>query len=108
MSHEEAKRPSNIVTEQIVIETKYNTRLIPVTAEKDSIDEINKALETAKKEHELLGLYRKHYELSKNPRNNKNHNEVRPYIEWANEINKLEGLIIELEVEITEWELELK
>ena len=58
MTHDEAKIPSNIVTEQIVIETKYNTRLIPVTAEKDSIDEINKALETAKKEHELLDLYR--------------------------------------------------
>ncbi len=57
MNYDEAKRPSNIVTEQIVIETKYNTRLIPVTAEKDSIDEINTALETAKKEHELLDLY---------------------------------------------------
>ena len=61
MNYDEAKRPSNIVTEQIVIDTKYNTRLIPVTAEKDSIDEINKALETAKKEHELLGLYREYY-----------------------------------------------
>jgi hypothetical protein len=47
----------NIVTEQIVIETKTSARMIPVTAEKKGIDEINRALETAKKEHELLGLY---------------------------------------------------
>ena len=69
---------------------------------------IKSAIETAKKEHELLGLYRKHYELSKNPRKNENHNEIRPYIEWANDINKLEGFIIELEVELTELERELE
>ena len=71
MNYDEAKRPSNIVTEQIVIDTKYNTRLIPVTAEKDSIDEINKALETAKKEHAELSAikqraeeYAKDYQLT--------------------------------------------
>ena len=48
----------NIVTEQIVIETKTSARMIPVTADKDSIDEINRALERAKKDEELLGLYR--------------------------------------------------
>jgi len=48
----------NIVTEQIVIETKTSARMIPVTAEKKGIDEINRALERAKKEHDLLGLYR--------------------------------------------------
>jgi hypothetical protein len=44
----------NIVTEQIVIETKTSARLIPVTADKDSIDEINHAFAIAKKEHERL------------------------------------------------------
>jgi len=48
----------NIVTEQIVIETKTSARMIPVTADKDSIDEINRALEIAKKEHDLLEMYR--------------------------------------------------
>jgi hypothetical protein len=32
--------------------------MIPVTADKDSIDEINRALEIAKKEHDLLEMYR--------------------------------------------------
>ena len=53
----------NIVTEQIVIETKTSARMIPVTADKDSIDEINRALEIAKKEHELLELYQLKDEL---------------------------------------------
>ena len=44
----------NIVTEQIVIETKTSARMIPVTADKDSIDEINHAFAIAKKEHERL------------------------------------------------------
>ena len=34
----------NIVTEQIVIETKTSARMIPVTADKKGIDEINRAL----------------------------------------------------------------
>ena len=57
----------NIVTEQIAIETKTSVHLIPVTADKKGIDEINRALEIAKKEHErlekveeLLELYREH------------------------------------------------
>ena len=53
----------NIVTEQIVIETKTSARMIPVTADKDSIDEINRALEIAKKEHDLLELYQLKDEL---------------------------------------------
>ena len=53
----------NIVTEQIVIETKTSARMIPVTADKDSIDEINRALERAKKVEELLELYQLKDEL---------------------------------------------
>jgi len=49
----------NIVTEQIVIETKTSARMIPVTADKKGIDEINRALERAKKVEELLWLYHK-------------------------------------------------
>ena len=53
----------NIVTEQIIIETKTSARMIPVTADKDSIDEINRALERAKKVEELLELYQLKDEL---------------------------------------------
>lgn len=41
----EGQEVKNIVTEQIVINRHFNTRLIPVTADKKSIDEINKALD---------------------------------------------------------------
>lgn len=53
----------NIVTEQIAIETKTSARMIPVTAEKKGIDEINRALERAKKVEELLELYQLKDEL---------------------------------------------
>jgi hypothetical protein len=50
----------NIVTEHIIFDkTKHLTRMIPITADKKSIDEINKAFEIAKIEHKLLELYRK-------------------------------------------------
>ena len=67
MNEQAYQKIPNIVTEQIVIETKTSARMIPVTADKDSIDEINHAFAIAKKEHErlekveeLLELYRKH------------------------------------------------
>jgi hypothetical protein len=58
MNEQAYQKIPNIVTEQIVIETKTSARMIPVTADKKGIDEINRALETAKKEHELLEKYR--------------------------------------------------
>ena len=94
--------------EAIDLIKKIDLEATEIIATDEEINFICNTLETAKKEHELLGLYRKHYELSRNPRKNENPNEIRPYIEWANDINKLEGFIIELEVELTELERELK
>ena len=47
MSHEEAiGKQGPIVTEQIVINKRYSSHLIPVTAYKTSIDEINGHIES--------------------------------------------------------------
>jgi len=59
MTDQACQKIPNVVTEQIVIDEKYRTRLLPVTADKDIIDEINKEFQIIKKERELLNLFKK-------------------------------------------------
>ena len=66
----------------------------------DEIDEIIKALERAKKVEELLRLYQQKEKLSKNPYKNIDTKELKPFYEWACEIEELENKIQALEEEL--------
>jgi Xaa-Pro aminopeptidase len=50
--------------------------------------------ELLKKHNELKHDVKRYFELSHNPRNNKNPNEIRPFIEWAKEVTDLEKEIL--------------
>jgi hypothetical protein len=62
MIEQACQKIPNVVTEQIIIDEKYRTRLLPVTADKDIIDEINKEFQIIKKERELLNLFKKNFD----------------------------------------------
>ena len=65
ITHEKAT-DKNIITKQVVINTPTSARLLPITADKKVIDEIQQALnelERLKKIEKLLGLYREHHKL---------------------------------------------
>ena len=51
-------------------------------------------LEAEKELNELRRDFKRYFELSHNPRNNKNPNEIRPFIEWAKEVTDLEKEIL--------------
>ena len=60
--------------------------------------EVNDSLALYRQDLELvLSVHNdvaRYFELSKNPTSNTNPNEIRPYIEWANELTGLEKQIL--------------
>ena len=45
MKHDKGYTDQNIITKQVIINTPTSSRLIPITADEKSIDEIQKALD---------------------------------------------------------------
>lgn len=88
ITHEEAIKIMQVLESD---DAYYNERI----EEHKKIAEYISQQENLQTEHEALKKdVARYFELSHNPKSNTNPNEIRPYIEWANELSELEKQIL--------------